>query len=136
MVPPSHGRSWIAGDTSNPIDPDNLGAAGIPLSVIDDLGFPGNFLLRAQGGPAPNDCNQNGIPDECDTIDAGDFDGDGNVDLDDFRAFEDCMAGPQIPPDPPVAGCADACLDAFDFDADGDVDLGDFDEFQGLFDGP
>ena len=99
------------------------------------MGFPGNWLLRAEGGPAANDCNQNGIPDECDAIEAGDFDGDGDVDLDDFEDFTECMAGPETAPDPTISGCADACLDAFDFDGDQDVDLNDFAGFQEAFTG-
>ena len=128
------GQSWIAGDPG-PINPDNLGAASLLPAEIGSLGFPGNWLLRAEGGPAANDCNQNGIPDECDAIEAGDFDGDGDVDLDDFEDFTECMAGPETAPDPTISGCADACLDAFDFDGDQDVDLNDFAGFQEAFTG-
>jgi hypothetical protein len=63
-------QSWVADDTS-PIDPNNLGAAA-ELGLIDDFGFPGNWLIRAQGrpsGPPANDCNVNGVPDECDIAD-------------------------------------------------------------------
>jgi hypothetical protein len=128
------GQSWIAGNPS-PIDPDNLGGLSLPPAEIGSLGFPGNWLLRARGGPAPNDCNGNGVPDECDPIQAADFDGDGDVDVDDFAAFTDCLAGPQRPPDPIVPGCADACLDAFDADGDEDCDLDDFAAFQEAFTG-
>jgi len=58
----------------------------------------------------------------------GDFDGDGDVDLDDFASWDDCMTGPD---DPPYGeGCA-----AFDFDTDYDVDLTDFAAFQEAFTG-
>jgi hypothetical protein len=60
----------------------------------------------------------------------GDFDGDGQVDLDDYAHFADCMAGPNIPPDPAQA-TVDACLIAFDFDLDNDVDLRDYAAFDG-----
>ena len=57
----------------------------------------------------------------------GDVDGDGDVDLDDYLVFADCINGP-IDPTP-----VDDCLYAFDFDEDGDVDLADFDAFQNAF---
>lgn len=52
-----------------------------------------------------------------------DFDGDRDVDQDDFAIFEDCTTGPEIPQDDP--GCVDA-----DLDGDGDVDQSDFGLFQ------
>ncbi len=57
----------------------------------------------------------------------GDFDDDGDVDLDDFDIFAGCMTGPDIPTGP---GCEPA-----DIDADGDVDLADFGVFQAAFTG-
>jgi len=60
----------------------------------------------------------------------GDFDGDGDVDLDDFARFPDCLAGPGATPDPPDPFSTEDCLGAFDFDADVDVDLDDFGPFQ------
>jgi hypothetical protein len=58
----------------------------------------------------------------------GDFDHDGDVDLDDYEQFELCSTGPilQIP----GVGC-----DFADFDGDSDVDEGDFDLFQRCFSG-
>ncbi len=48
----------------------------------------------------------------------GDFDNDGDVDLDDFAAWDGCVTGPETP----ASGeCA-----VFDLDADTDVDLHDF----------
>ncbi|HRX85416.1 MAG TPA: multiheme c-type cytochrome [Phycisphaerae bacterium] len=74
------------------------------------------------------DCNANGTPDLCETgvIVNGDFDGDGDVDLDDHAAFVTCMGGPGMPPAPGDANCATTCTLAFDHDADGDVDLADY----------
>ena len=63
----------------------------------------------------------------------GDFDGDGNVDLSDFVAFEDCLAGPAAVPSPTAPVIPQDCLDVFDLDPDADVDLQDFAEFQGMF---
>ena len=82
------------------------------------------------------DCNGNWIPDECDVIRWGDFDADNDVDLDDYAALADCLAGPDVPPDPAAPECVDTCLDAFDFDYDDDVDLQDFARFQRGFGSP
>jgi len=86
-------------------------------------------------GGSSDDCNANTVPDECETIEGGDFDNDEDVDLDDFAAFVDCVAGPDVPPDPASPECAQMCLDAFDNDDDADVDLDDFAAFQAAFTG-
>jgi hypothetical protein len=59
----------------------------------------------------------------------GDFDADGDVDLDDFVNWADCETGPNRGPYSP--GC-----EVFDFESDGDVDLQDFAGFQRAFTGP
>ncbi|MCK4659552.1 MAG: carboxypeptidase regulatory-like domain-containing protein [Phycisphaerae bacterium] len=56
----------------------------------------------------------------------GDFDGDSDVDLEDFAAFQACLG------DSPSAPCAAA----FDFEPDGDVDLVDFNILSPLLVGP
>jgi hypothetical protein len=76
------------------------------------------------------DCNCTLVPDECETIAAGDYDGDADVDLVDFEGLADCLDGPGATPETPVEGCDSACLAAFDADTDGDVDLMDFAAFQ------
>lgn len=90
---------------------------------------------NANGVPdgCERDCNESGVPDECEPISGGDFTGNGEVNLDDFFAFTDCMAGPTRPPTPGQSNCTDACLDAFDFEEDGDVDLDDFGALQQAF---
>lgn len=60
--------------------------------------------------------------------DAGDFNCDGLIDLVDYNAFVDCMAGPDVAPEPQQATPAH-CLAAFDFDSDGDIDQVDFKVF-------
>ncbi|MBN1511470.1 MAG: immunoglobulin domain-containing protein [Phycisphaerae bacterium] len=61
----------------------------------------------------------------------GDVDDDGDVDLDDYGVFPDCMAGPNATPAPSLPGMtATTCIQAFDFDIDDDVDLADFASFQ------
>ena len=81
------------------------------------------------------DCNGNGVLDECDAIGGGDFDIDGDVDLDDFAALFDCLAGPDTAPTPTAPECAQTCLDAFDLDNDGDCDADDFAALALLFTG-
>jgi len=54
----------------------------------------------------------------------GDYDGDGDVDGDDFVEFPACMTGPLDESSDP--NCA-----PFDFDADENIDLGDYAAFQG-----
>ncbi len=56
---------------------------------------------------------------------AGDLDEDGDVDLDDYKIFQECVGGPDVPP----AGTCPEGVDA-DFDNDDDVDLIDFQWFQ------
>ncbi len=65
----------------------------------------------------------------------GDFNADGDVDLDDWSAFVGCRRGTllQVFPEPPFT--IPQCLNAFDRNADGAVDLVDFGPFQAVFGG-
>ena len=64
----------------------------------------------------------------------GDADDDGDVDLDDYVVFSDCLAGPEATPRPTTSGLTAAdCLRIFDRDADADVDLADFPAFLGPY---
>jgi hypothetical protein len=66
----------------------------------------------------------------------GDFDEDGDVDLDDYLVFANCMAGPDAVPSPTQPYVtAQGCRHAFDLDVDDDVDLADFAGFQMEFTG-
>ncbi len=59
----------------------------------------------------------------------GDFDRDGDVDLDDLAILTPCASGPAVP-------ASDVCqAGAFDFDFDTDVDMDDFGGFQRCFSG-
>ena len=49
------------------------------------------------------------MPDECEAI--GDYDGDGNVDLDDYAQWDACVTGPNA--GPLTLGC-----ESFDLDTD------------------
>lgn len=64
----------------------------------------------------------------------GDVDADGDVNLSDYAACADCLAGPGAAPNPPLPLTEQKCLDVFDFDVDDDVDLSDFREFAVAFD--
>jgi hypothetical protein len=65
-----------------------------------------------------------------------DFDADGDVDVDDYFFFADCLAGPNATPAPSEPGVTPQdCLDVFDLDFDEDVDLSDFGVFQWVFTG-
>lgn len=65
----------------------------------------------------------------------GDHDGDGDVDLDDYGVFEDCLNGPDSWPNPTFPTTPQDCLDWFNADTDWDVDLADFAQFQSSFTG-
>lgn len=44
--------SWICGSYSIAFDPENLGANEIPPLLLNDDGYPGEFVMRAVGGSA------------------------------------------------------------------------------------
>ncbi len=64
----------------------------------------------------------------------GDWNGDGDVDFEDFAEFPTCMSGPVGSPDWVMP--SQMCRDVFDFDGDTDVDFADFVQFQLAFGGP
>ena len=128
-------RTWIVARLDGPIDPNELSAGVVYLGLMDDYcippgwALPGTALIRATGysGASTNDLNGNGIPDECEEVLPGDLDDDGDVDVEDFAIFTDCMNGPD---DPYPLDC-----NAADLDTNGDVDIADFAVFQTLFGG-
>lgn len=73
-----------------------------------------------------DDVNANAIPDECEA--RGDFDGDGDVDLDDYRRLHDCLDGPD-------GGILPGC-DVQDLTGDEAVDLADVAQLQNAFGTP
>ena len=58
----------------------------------------------------------------------GDWDADGDVDLKDNAAFQNCFSGPLE--DPGFVAPSTQCLATFDFDGDGDIDHADFKELE------
>ena len=118
---------------------DRFGSAVALNGTTAVVGAPGNDDSGSWTGSAyvfqvsGTDCNCNGTEDLCDVVVNGDYDADGDVDLNDYLFFFECADGPDQPPGPPVSDCAAVCLRAFDLDADGDVDLHDFASFQQSF---
>lgn len=126
-------------------------------AAVNDAGDRASAYGRGAAGMRALDCNSNGVPDQndpdadgdvvpddCDLcpstvpgspVDAdgcpppipADFDGDGDVDADDFSAFESCASGPGVPR---PTGCENR-----DFDHDNDVDQVDFSIFQRCYSG-
>ena len=64
------GESWLAGGSS--VNPNNLSAASL-FGQPAEFGFAGNWLVQpvSAADPPPNDCNGNGVPDECDIAEGG-----------------------------------------------------------------
>ena len=93
-----------------------VGAKGGVVGLSRGTGLQGDFL--------PSDLDQYGA---CPAIRA-DFDGDVDVDLNDFSYFKQCFNGPNRPV---LAACVTR-----DLDGDADVDLVDFRMFQACFNGP
>ena len=79
------------------------------------------------------DCNDNGLPDECE---AGDWTGDGLMDLDDCAGLFGCLTGAGEGTSLDAPAYHNACCVTGDIDADGDVDLGDLALLQNGFNTP
>jgi hypothetical protein len=65
------------------------------------------------------------------TASPADIDGNGQIDLNDFKILSLCIAGPDVLTPPP--GCPIATFETSDLTTDGDVDLGDFSAFANEF---
>lgn len=96
--------------------PDDCEIAAGTSADCNSNGTPDECELEA------NDCNEDGIPDDCTQV--GDVNADGDINLGDYAAYSECMAGPVATTDP------SCCLS--DLNGDGHTDLADFAELQEL----
>ncbi len=116
---------------SGPVIQDNLTILG-GLSFDDDDPCTGAAVAAAASDPAHMYLTvRAGVV----TPATGDFDEDGDVDVDDYFAFLGCLNGPDILPDPDPPTTANDCLDFSDSDLDEDVDVADFAFLQENFTG-
>ncbi|MCA9253678.1 MAG: FG-GAP repeat protein, partial [Phycisphaerales bacterium] len=108
----------LSGDTAviGAWNDDDGGSSSGSAYVFDVSISPTSLDVNGNGIPdeCEGDCNTNGVP--------GDIDIDGDIDLNDYAAFETCLGGPNV-----SSGTA-CCLS--DLDGDGDTDLADFSLFQ------
>jgi hypothetical protein len=83
---PVAGRSWTVG-SSSVIDPDDLDRDAVEFGTIEDVLFAGNWVMSAHLIAPANDCDSDGIPDDCEIQDDSveDLDCSGGPD-----ACEDC----------------------------------------------
>lgn len=51
---PDQMRSWVAGGDAGTGDLMNLNNNGLPISTLDSVGLPGNWLIRADAVPEPS----------------------------------------------------------------------------------
>ena len=102
-------------------------ADGLVNQQVDRISFSDRFSMH--DGDYDGLVTTNGFPVQgpCD------YDNDGDVDLEDFRAFQVCYS--TQPLDPQVLANV-GCLDAFDDVGDLDIDLDDFAIFGSVFNGP
>lgn len=111
---PAPGGGTIAGAATSTLTIDPVGAAdqGSYACVVSNACGSATSAAATLGIPTPADSDR-----------------DGDVDLVDFKAFQDCFNGPNR--QPLQQNCS-----AVDYDRDGDVDLVDFKTFQTCFNGP
>jgi hypothetical protein len=118
---PQHNEAWIVFNSA-PFDPVNLGPQ---LYNMTDVGYPGNWLLRANSGYGCgwNDCNENGIPDECDI----------GVEWGGYCTGQGGCYPTTCESDWNHNGIPDSCELCGDLDYDGNVDLDDYWMFADAF---
>jgi hypothetical protein len=120
--------TWAEGEYDlTPLLPAGPFRVAIRYSGIDgDAIIIDDFRLDVPAPPPSNDLNGNGVPDECEVVPNGDYDGDGDVDLLDFAGFQQCFGRTPL---------ALPCR-PFDLDSSGLIDLSDHALWTSLLTGP
>jgi len=130
------GASWVLIESVVSVEDETPAWVEVEFPVADYVDLTSQIKIRFSVEDNPNNSKTEAGIDAVNIYDLsclsyllGDFDDDGDVDLDDYLNWPDCMTGPGGPVD--VEGC-----EVFDFDTDDDVDLDDFAAFQVAFDSP
>ncbi len=78
---PEPGRSWLIGSI-DPIDLNDLRTYSEEYGLVENRYMRGNWVIRAITMDPAIDCNDNGVPDDCDVAEgtSPDVDGDGRPD--------------------------------------------------------
>ncbi|MEE2895852.1 MAG: LamG-like jellyroll fold domain-containing protein [Planctomycetota bacterium] len=78
---PTRGRAWLIGSI-DPVDLDDLRTFSEEYGLVENRYMTGNWLIRAVTDAPALDCNDNGVPDDCDVLEgtSPDVDGDGRPD--------------------------------------------------------
>ncbi|MCP4589933.1 MAG: hypothetical protein GY842_04255 [bacterium] len=138
-VQPVENVSGTSGSTNLKLDDFELCVTGrgVAPATIPDCNTNGVYDVCDITDGTSRDCNADDIPDECSPPTQGDFDGDDDFDLADYRALlsRDCFSDVCTTPPCAPAMYADPCCVLADWDADGDVDLIDFAEVQRVLGG-
>ncbi len=116
------GAAWTLDRTLTAADGAAQGGFGGSVGLFGD-----RAVFGAPMDDEAGDASGSAYVDYIGPIGPGDFDGDGDADLFDFRSFTSCVTGPG-----PHAAIPAECAGA-DFDQDGDVDLRDLAAFQRAF---
>jgi hypothetical protein len=119
--------SLPVGPTDGRLVVDKPNCPGITDTLMDTAEPKGTLLCYAAFA-RDRDGNYADAATACGTLVGGDFDGDNDVDQQDFGHLQACLSGSGMAPGP---GCEDA-----DLDIDGDVDQDDFAAFRACMGGP
>ncbi|MFQ5491843.1 MAG: FG-GAP repeat domain-containing protein [Phycisphaerae bacterium] len=109
------------------------GLDGIQASFVDQAGLHQSNVVTTTWIRTSEDCNTNGVPDECELLAPGDLDGNGVINSADYPLFNSCLTGPGAGPAsvPPLYACIPCCQRA-DLDLDGDADMEDYALFEAI----
>ncbi|GJM25847.1 MAG: hypothetical protein DHS20C16_22620 [Phycisphaerae bacterium] len=113
-------------------DNTRLSTGSPAINTADNTAIPGGITLDLDQHPRIADTTVDRGAYEYDPL-PGDFDGDGDIDLNDYEKLANCLNGPETTPTPTPPTTPQQCRDAFDFDADEDIDMQDGAEFTRVF---